>query len=83
MLLGEVEHPLTDTALGLEDDLLPDIRIHMNRICEDFLTCAAAVNVSMIEEVSSFFQCRLHKALSLRLVQRINTHAANSNDRHI
>ncbi len=83
MLFGEVEHSLPNAALGLQDDLLANIRIHMDGISEYFLAGSTTIDVRMIEEIRTLFKRSLDKLFSLGIAQRIYTHTADGNDWHL
>jgi hypothetical protein len=83
MLLGEVEHPFADSALGLQNKLLANRRPHIDRVREYFLASPSPVNVRMIEEVCAFLHGRPNESFGSGLVQRFHPHAPYGDDRHL
>ncbi|MNJ58651.1 hypothetical protein D3C77_542950 [compost metagenome] len=69
MLLREVKHALANAALGLQDDLLAHVIIHMDRIGKNLLAFASTVNIRMVKEICTRFERGLYKLLRLSLSQ--------------
>ncbi len=84
VLLGEVEGDVgPDADLGLQQNLFAHSRCHADGVSEDLLAPAFAVDVGMVEEVGAQLHGALDEPLRLRPVERIDTHAADRNDRYL
>lgn len=73
MLFREVKEPLADAAFRLQDDFLPNFWIHVNRIGENLLTGAAAVDIRVVKKLapssSAVWTKRSAPALSSELIR--------------